>query len=279
MICKSKFKDLRQGDVLENVLISKVIYKQSYNKKKEILFEFVCDCGNTQLTKIGNFKRKPQKVCTLCSIESVAKQKEKYLLKDRALYAIWKNMNWRCDEVKGNPAYIKKGIKVCTEWSESNPEGFNNFLKDMHPREGNKTLERVDNTKGYSASNCKWATVKEQQNNRENNHILYYEGKNWTLQQLSEEIGLKSNTLLCRLRRGWSIEEAVSGKKAYVYKRPYTNVMTDTDFYNMMYDLLENKLDQVSVGLKYGVSPSNLSRIMRAEEPLTWYHDYKGKFV
>lgn len=275
MTTKCKFKDLKQGDKLDGVLVSRVMYKTGKGKDKIILFEFLCDCGNLQTTNMGNFKRKPEKVCTACSIKSVAKQKEKYLIKDRALYAIWKAMNWRCDSVKGHPAYLKKGIQVCAEWSENNPEGFNNFIKDMHPRDGNKTLERIDNTKGYCADNCKWASMKEQQNNRENNHTLLYKGKECTLQQVADDVGIKSNTLLYRLRRGWSLEDAILGKRELTYKRPYSKVLTDLEFYNMLYDLFENKIDQVSVGLKYGVSHSNLSRITRTEKVISWYENYE----
>lgn len=275
MVRKSGFKDLTQGQTLEKVLISKVTYVKDYNNKKKIFFEFVCKCGNIQKTNMGNFKRKTEKVCTQCSVSAVAKKKEKYSIKNRALYAIWKGMNWRCDKIKGHPAYIRKDINVCPRWSENNPEGFNNFIEDMYPRDGNKSLERTDNSKGYSPDNCKWATMKDQQNNRENNHIVMYESESLTLQQLADKLGMKSNTLLCRIRRGWSVEEATSGVRIVPYKRPYFNLLSDAEFYNMMFELLYENKDQVSVSTRYGVSYSNLSRITRSDKVLNWVMDYE----
>jgi hypothetical protein len=272
---KSSFKHLKQGDILDGVVVSRVIYERWRNREKRIFFEFVCGCGYVQKTNMGNFKRKPSKVCTRCSIDSVAKQKEKYLIKDRGLYQIWKGMNWRCDPIKGHEAYIRKGITVCQRWAENNPEGFNNFIIDMHPRDGNKTIERIDNTKGYSPDNCKWACMKEQQNNRENNHVIEYMSEKFTVQQLADKIGIKSNTLLCRLRRGWSVEEAVSGVKNKYYKRPYFNKLSDLEFYQMLEELLVKGKDQTSTSIKYGVSSSNLSRITRSNDVLMWYDDYK----
>jgi hypothetical protein len=190
------------------------------------------------------------------------------------MYSIWKNMNWRCDENKGHPAYIKKGIKVCQEWSEDNPEGFNNFLRDMYPRPDKLTIERIDNSKGYSKENCKWADMKEQQNNRENNHVIVYDNREWTVQQIADHLNIKSNTIICRLKRGWTVDEAISGERVREYRRPYLDKLDDEQFFNMLYELFELKVDQVSVGKKYGVSRSNLSRVTRDSRVIKIYSEW-----
>lgn len=78
-------------------------------------------------------------------------------------YKSWSTMKQRCYNTK-SPDYARygaRGIVVCRRWHI-----FENFLKDMGERPSNKTLDRINNNKSYSPSNCKWSTSLEQIQNR-----------------------------------------------------------------------------------------------------------------
>jgi hypothetical protein len=115
-------------------------------------------------------------------------------------------MHGRCRN-PNNSAYKDyggRGIAVCERW-----EIFENFVADMGIPPKAHTLERIDNEGPYSPENCRWATRKEQQNNRRSNRVLRIGGMTKTIRQWSEHAGLPYNTIRERLERGWSAEDAV----------------------------------------------------------------------
>lgn len=124
-------------------------------------------------------------------------------------YRIWEGMKRRClnPNMTGYSDYGGKGITVCKEWQES----YEIFLKDMGRKPSPKhTIERINSKGNYEPTNCKWATPKEQANNRKNNRRLKYHGESRTMTQWSELYNMPKTTLYNRLKRGWSIEDALT---------------------------------------------------------------------
>ncbi len=128
------------------------------------------------------------------------------------LYMIWRSMLSRC-LCKTHPSwkdYGGRGISVCERWQKN----FHDFVADIGERPKGYTLERVDNDKGYSPDNCKWATRAEQAANKRNTTILTFNGETMTLTAWARKIGLKADTLKMRLLRGIPLERALTMPRA-----------------------------------------------------------------
>lgn len=114
----------------------------------------------------------------------------------------------RCNDIndKRYKDYGQKGITVCQKWLK-----FENFLKDMDERPLGHTIDRKNNNKGYYKRNCRWATPKQQQRNRQNNKIITHNNKTQLLVEWSEETGISYDTLYARIYRlSWSIKKALT---------------------------------------------------------------------
>lgn len=131
--------------------------------------------------------------------------------KPHQLYSVWQSMKQRCNN-HNSPSYHRyggRGIAVCKEWEKD----FNQFVSDMGKRPIGTSLERINNEKGYSPSNCKWATRKEQQRNRANKVMVSIQGVQYRAIELAEISGLKSDTIVHRASLGLSYEEVVSKER------------------------------------------------------------------
>lgn len=102
------------------------------------------------------------------------------------------------------PLYGARGLRVCRRWHT-----FENFVTDIGMRPKGLMLERIDNDKGYSPKNCKWATIGEQIRNRRMTIWLTFRGETLCLKDMGEKYGKTKAVMRDRLRSGWTLEEAL----------------------------------------------------------------------
>ncbi len=127
-------------------------------------------------------------------------------------YASWKSMKRRCYNPNnvGFKDYGGRGIIVSKRWHK-----FTNFFEDMGICPTGLTLERINNQKGYSKRNCKWATHLEQNLNTRRSRLLTFKGKTKPLSIWSSELKIGYGTVLHRKQIGWSDEKALSVKVGF----------------------------------------------------------------
>jgi len=115
--------------------------------------------------------------------------------------------------------YGGRGIRVCQRWEDS----FEAFLADMGRRPSpNHSIDRINNDGDYEPGNCRWATRKEQLDNRRPSKKLVmvtYAGREISLSELARLTGKPRMFLWWRLRKGWPVQEAVDLPRSHVSRR------------------------------------------------------------
>jgi hypothetical protein len=179
-----------------------VIEKGPFDKKK-LFWKCKCDCGTEKYVDGDTLRRGTSVGCIKCSPRTI-----KHGMSNSKIYWVWHGMIQRCEYEKSKfyKNYGGRGIKVCEAWHD-----FINFYEWAIPagyKEGVE-IERIDANGNYEPSNCQWITHKQQQSNRTNNHIIEFKGISKTLEQWSEYLGVKSNTLCGRIKK-YGIEKSLS---------------------------------------------------------------------
>lgn len=125
------------------------------------------------------------------------------------LHKIWESMLARCEYEK-HPHYANyggRGIAVCDKWHEYT--AFRDWAMNNNYADS-LTIDRIDNAKGYEPDNCRWATIREQQNNKRSNHVVYLNGTGHTISEWAEITGIGKTTIRMRLEKGWPDEDALT---------------------------------------------------------------------
>jgi hypothetical protein len=174
-------------------------------------WECRCACGTRRFVESNSLKSGKSQSCG-CHAREVARavgdRTRTHGKRKTSTYNVWVSMIQRCHNPK-NAAYGRygaAGILVCDRWRFS----FESFLADMGERPQALSLDRVDNSGGYSKENCRWATAAQQSRNSRTAKMVSIEGKTQCLIDWLREISLTKSSYLSRLRRGWTQERALT---------------------------------------------------------------------
>lgn len=166
-----------------------------------------CDCGSTSIAYGNDLARGKVSSCGCWNKERIFK----HGLSRSRMKTIYAGIHQRCGNVN-EPSYHNyggRGITVCARWSGS--DGLVNFVADMGQRPNGYSIDRIDNDKGYSPDNCRWATMSQQLNNRRNNRVIEFRGEKKTMSEWAKSTGYGFDNLRNRIDRyGWSIERALT---------------------------------------------------------------------
>lgn len=187
--------------------LSVVRYLGRIPGKTKPYWQCCCECGNSKQVTTSNLVSLHTQSCGCINVQRMQGRRV-YDKAKASEYGIWRAVVQRTQRptTKNKRWYV--GVPLHPTWLDS----FEAFYADMGPRPSPMhSIERKDNTKGYTPDNCVWATPKEQANNRATNHVIEYSGQRLTLSQWSAVTGISAPTLLARIDRyGWSIERALS---------------------------------------------------------------------
>lgn len=131
-----------------------------------------CECGTEGVVRLGELRSGRSKSCGCYTREVARRMATRRFTKHghnrrgkrSVTYATWHDMVNRCLNPNNSnyPSYGGRGIVVCDRWRES----FENFLEDMGEKPEGLSIDRINNDGNYEPGNCRWATPKQQANNR-----------------------------------------------------------------------------------------------------------------
>lgn len=187
--------------------------KHLSSKNKYIHWKCICDCGtNKEIIVASNSLIKGKTLSCGCYQKDIASEINGTHRKTKTkLYTIWLAIKRRCNyknDVRYS-IYGGKGIVICNEWEHDflvfESWAINNgYLEEL-------SIDRIDVNGNYEPDNCRWVTMKVQQNNRSNNRLLEYNGQTLTLSEWSDKTGINLKVLHARLNKlGWSVKKALT---------------------------------------------------------------------
>ena len=179
--------------------------------RKQVTRKCMCGCGKEVITpdKVGREVKFAKGHCINNSgrftrDSGLGNQYAKtHGLSYTKIYSIWKGMKRRCSPKSKDHRknYFERNITVCKEWNIF--ENFYNWVIKSEYKTG-FTIDRIDVNKGYSPNNCRWATPKQQSNNRQITKSFTYNEKTLSLSEWADVTELPYHVVFKRFKKGWT---------------------------------------------------------------------------
>lgn len=201
-----------------------------------------CDCGNTTVASLGNLRKGDILGCG-CLVG--LSNRTHYETKTR-LYRIWASMKRRCHKTT-NMNYGGRGIKICSQWE--NYEPFRDWALS-HGYSDKLTIDRKDVNGDYCPENCRWATMKQQSNNKRNNHVITIGEESKTIAEWSEFANIPYCTMRERVSKGWEGKRLLVPINSDRRPKPYkTDMFKDRiiELYNQ-----GKRIEEISTAINIG---------------------------
>ncbi len=176
----------------------------------QTMWKCQCDCGNIVITYGREIKKGNILSCGCYRKERIKLANTKHDKYNTRLYRIWKGIKERCLN-KNSKHYFRyglRGISICEEWRNDFKAFYDWAMANAYA--DNLTIDRIDVNGNYEPSNCRWATMKEQSNNRRNNHYIEFNGEKHSLKEWSEIIKIPYSKIKRHVYAGENINLILS---------------------------------------------------------------------
>lgn len=177
-----------------------------------------CDCGAEKLVRGAKLHSGESGGCRPCGSKAAVRAKGMHCESRGRVgegrspeFSTWAAMVGRCmyPSAPNYAGYGGRGITVCVQWL--GPSGFKCFLRDMGRKPSPAhSIDRVDVNGNYEPGNCRWASPKEQMNNRRCNVHVEFGGERLTVSQWADRVGVTTQAMRHRLRQGWPLNVALT---------------------------------------------------------------------
>jgi len=185
------------------------VIRYSHHRGGKSIWVCQYDCGTVREVQGCHMRAGRSRSCGCLEHELLMERNTTHGKNKTPLHYLWLGVKDRCYN-KNDKAYKNyggRGITVCDEW-RTNFLAFESWALKNGYQKG-LTLDRIDNEKGYSPDNCRFADRITQANNKRSNHRLTVNGRTQTVMQWAKEMGLNESVIRNRLKRGWSEHDAV----------------------------------------------------------------------